>query len=260
MIGFLRQLVNRSSSEQGRRRLALDGPAPLIYAIGDVHGCLAQLLALEQKIVLDAGDEPGRKAIVMLGDYVDRGPSSAGVLEHLCAAAPAGFERICLAGNHEIMMLEHAANPKRPSSWLDNGGDATLTSYGVDMARYDAASQEQRRQMVASHIPASHMAFLESLPVLLSAPGYVFAHAGLDRDRPMQEQSERTLLWMRHDPGMVWEGGDFTLVHGHTPDIEPVNQPNRICVDTGCFVTGVLTAVKLTPSNKPIFLNVDAKQ
>ncbi len=87
-------------------RLRLDLTDTVVYAVGDVHGCLRELLALERNIAEDARALPGRKLIVMLGDYVDRGPSSAQVLDHLAGPAPAGFERVCLAGNHELAMLD----------------------------------------------------------------------------------------------------------------------------------------------------------
>lgn len=234
---------------RNRHELQWDGP---IYAVGDVHGCLAQLQALERLIAADA--TPGPNLIVMLGDYVDRGPASPEVLDHLAAPPPTGFERICLCGNHEAMMLEHVADPHVPSRWLDNGGLDTLAGYGIDAGRYQAASHGEREDMLASHIPAEHLDFLQALPILVSSGPFVFVHAGIDPALPLPEQADETLLWMRHNRKTPEPTLDRIVVHGHTPAAAPVVLPGRICVDTGCFATGVLTAVRLIAGDAPMVL------
>ena len=102
------------------------------YAIGDVHGRADKLRELEGLVRADAARRAAaRRVVVLLGDYVDRGPSSREVLEHLCAPPPDGLERVCLAGNHEWLMLAFLDDPGEAGPWLANGGAATLASYGV---------------------------------------------------------------------------------------------------------------------------------
>jgi serine/threonine protein phosphatase 1 len=134
------------------RLVAEDWPAA-VYAIGDVHGCRGELDVLEAKIADDAGDVQGEKWLVMLGDYVDRGPRSADVLDRLVAAPPRGFRRISIAGNHEIMMLAFLSTPSMESNWLRFGGIETLASYQINIDDLRVASPSRRRQILQSHIP-----------------------------------------------------------------------------------------------------------
>ena len=150
---LLKRLAGQPPKPSRRPMLKLDQRPALVYAIGDVHGCLAELRALQDLIVEDAADRPGDKLLVTIGDYVDRGPDSAGVIDFLGLPPPAGFSRICLAGNHEAMMLAHIQSPARNMQWLDFGGDETLLSYGIPVDRYRRASQAQQRQLLQSHIP-----------------------------------------------------------------------------------------------------------
>lgn len=229
-------------------RLSAETRPPLVYAIGDVHGCLEQLLALEARIVADAAGEAGEKWLVMLGDYVDRGPASAQVLDHLSGRAPIGFKRICLRGNHEEAMLG-ALDGADIETWLSFGGEATLASYGLTAAQISAllvrGRSSQKLQVLQAHIPDEHIAFLRGLPGLLSLPGYVFVHAGLRPGVPLGRQSDRDLLWIRrefldadHDFGAV-------VIHGHTPVDEPFFSAHRIAIDTGCYASGRLTGVRV---------------
>jgi serine/threonine protein phosphatase 1 len=233
----------------GGERLSASERPPLIYAVGDVHGCLDPLKALEQRIVDDAAGMPGEKWIVMLGDYVDRGPQSAQVLDHLIAPAPAGFRRICLRGNHEEAMLGALESADGLDDWVGWGIEPTLASYGMSAAQITALEGRGRAssklQMLQAYIPDEHVEFLRRLPVLLSVPGYVFVHAGLRPGVALEQQRDRDLLWIRgefldadHDFGAV-------VVHGHTPHAEPFVSPRRIGIDTGCFASGRLTAVRV---------------
>src|SRR4051794_38194267 len=107
-----------------RPRLAFNHWPAAVYAIGDVHGCLDQLVALEHEIVEDGRGLDGEKWLLPLGDYIDRGPDSAGVVAHLRGPAPAGFRRFSLVGNHEVMMLDYLRDPEEHAYWLDQGGTA----------------------------------------------------------------------------------------------------------------------------------------
>ena len=208
-----------------------------VYAIGDVHGCYEQLLALEREIVIDAAGFDGEKWIVMLGDYVDRGPDSALVLAHLLSSQPAGLRRFCLMGNHEAVLLNYLASPWQHREWLAFGGEATLASYG----------QQDSSERPA--LPLAHVDFLRSLPYTLSLPGVVFVHAGLRPGVPLSEQSPEDLLWIR-EPFLSTPDPLPRVVHGHTPGTEPVVTSSRICVDTAAFSSGVLTAVRVRDSDK----------
>lgn len=228
-----------------RARLVSTARPAVIYAIGDVHGCMTELAALEREIARDAAQFEGEKWIVMLGDYVDRGPHSADVLGHLTAAAPQGFRRICLAGNHETMMLQFLSNPALDSEWLLFGGEATLSSYGIDLRAFRRASRFARFAVLESQIPSEHIVFLTELPVLLSLPGLNFVHAGLRPGLPLDQQVEQDMLWIR-EPFLSQSGKIAGVtIHGHTPVLVPVAVDNRICIDTGAFASGTLTAARI---------------
>lgn len=217
----------------------------MVYAIGDVHGCYDQLHILTDRIEDDSRDIAGRKLIVMLGDYVDRGPKSASVLDWLCAAPPTGFERIALAGNHEALMLEFVADPRPDSRWLQFGGLDTLISYGISPDSFSRARARERAVLLDATIPTEHLDLLRSLPGMLTLPTAVFVHAGIRPDIPLEAQRDDDLFWIR-EPFLGAEmPQDMLVVHGHTPNVEPVVAGRRICVDTGAFATGVLTAVRL---------------
>lgn len=255
--GILRRfgIMPRAARPHGRLHLVFDHWPAVIYAVGDVHGCLAELQELERLIVEDASSINGEKWIVYLGDYVDRGPNSAGVLDRLMARAPSGFRRICIVGNHEVMALNFLRNPRAGADWLSFGGQEFLYSYGLSESALQSGSARARQAAIDSHIPAEHIAFLDELPLSVSVPGCVFVHAGLRQGTPIEEQDEADLLWIREEFFAAPPQPDVLVVHGHTPAAEPVVVDGRICVDTGAFATGVLTAVRLVRGSAPRFLS-----
>ena len=247
--------LNKSAGREKRARLRLDAEGMAIYAVGDVHGCLDQLLALEKAIVADAHALPGRKLIIMLGDYVDRGPASAQVIDHLIAAPPAGFERICLTGNHDILMLDYLEGRASLGEWLPMGGGPTLRSYGIDRERLTQiyGSARQVDEMIRSAIPSAHAAFLRSLPILVDAKRFIFVHAGIRPELRLDQQSDDDLVLIRSD---FYERAHLLkryVVHGHTPVSEAKLENKRIKVDTGVYFSGRLTAVRIW-RNKGIYL------
>lgn len=251
LASWIDGLLNRSERAVARplpRLSAAERPA-LIYAIGDVHGCLDALKALEARIVADAAETPGDKWIVMLGDYVDRGPSSAQVLDHLTSRPPAGFSRICLRGNHDEAMLAAIEDPRAIETWVGWGIEATLASYGLSATQIAELTASGRatakQQLLQAFIPDEHIAFLRNLPVILTVPGYIFVHAGLRPGIEASRQQDRDLMWIRrefleadHDFGSV-------VIHGHTPVDTPELTPYRASIDTACYASGVLTAVRV---------------
>lgn len=237
------------SARRPRRRVA--GNRPLIYAIGDVHGCYSALLALEERIRADAaGETAARPLVIYLGDYVDRGPESRAVLDHLSRRNHGdGLDRLALCGNHDDTFLRFIRNPRENRAWLDFGGDATLRSYGLDpevylgrVSRFEALGKALREK-----VPQTHVVFLENLPVCLATGDRLFVHAGIRPGISLDAQEDEDLLWIREPFLSQGPGLPLTVIHGHTAGSEPVFGRGRICIDTGCYATGRLTALKVTP-------------
>ncbi|GBE44426.1 MAG TPA: serine/threonine protein phosphatase [Rhizobiales bacterium] len=232
----------------------------LIYAIGDIHGQLRLLDALLARIGEDAAGTDGasRRVLVFVGDYVDRGPDSAGVIARVSAGLPGGFEPHCLLGNHEAILLKFLEQPETLTHWLTNGARATLASYGVDTPEMDASPRRFAacRDAFAAALPPAHLAFLKALAPTYSLGGYLFVHAGIRPGVALEDQVLTDLLWIRED--FLDCGDDFgmVVVHGHTPVREPVVKPNRIDIDTGAWVHGRLTALRAFGTEQS-FLSVE---
>jgi serine/threonine protein phosphatase 1 len=234
-------------------RLKLDRQPDRIYAIGDVHGCLDLLKRIEAQIVADAEDVPGSKLIVMLGDLIDRGPASAQVIDHMLAGPPAGFERICLRGNHEAMMLAFIRDPKRGAIWLENGGREAMLSYGLPSdTLLRGVAPRVLQNLIASHVPDEHIEFLEHLPVMLETPEALFVHAGLRQGVKLEAQTDDDLIWFRDNYESDYAEFGRPVVHGHMPRTEALVTPFRLAIDTGVYVNGRLTAVRIMPGAAPV--------
>lgn len=261
MLAGLRSFLGFGDGESkalpARQRLDFSAFPAAIYAIGDIHGCLQQLRRLHDVILADGARYPGEKVIVMLGDYVDRGPDSAATLDFLLEPLPGEFQRVCLCGNHDEMMQAHVVNPQI-SEWLNFGGMETLTSYGIDARAYRDAPIRQRKGLLRSHIPGIHVDFLANLPIMVSAPGVLFSHAGIRPDMSIDDQDDADLMWPVHDYEPEAYSGWPLIVHGHTPFPTPVVLQHKICVDTGCFATGVLTAVRLRAGEQAVLFKASA--
>ena len=232
----------------------------LVYAIGDIHGQLQLLDALLARIAEDAQGTAGaqRRIIVFIGDYVDRGPDSAGVITRLSAGLPGGFETCCLRGNHEAMLLGFLEQPETYADWLMNGADATLESYGVDAPQEDPppGAVAACRDAFAAALPPAHLAFLNALPLSYSLGDYLFVHAGIRPGVAIEDQTPEDLMWIRSDFVDCDDDFGVVVVHGHTPDLEPAVKPNRIGLDTGAWVYGRLTALRLFEAEQS-FLSVE---
>ncbi len=220
----------------------------LLYAVGDIHGRLDLLEAMLGRIEADArSSHAERRTLVFLGDYVDRGPDSKGVVETLIGGLPKGFEAHFLKGNHEAILLNFLDDAWSLDNWLLNGGDATMRSYGLDtdrLARLDAPI-ELWRQALQEAMPEAHLQFYRSLRLSVAFGDYLFVHAGVNPSVPLGEQTEADLIWIRGPFLDHAEAFGKIVVHGHTPGKEPVTRANRIGIDTGAFFTGRLTALKL---------------
>ena len=212
-----------------------------VYAIGDVHGCLDRLEALHALIAEDLAARPADGAVLVhLGDYVDRGPDSAAVVARLAAgAAMPDVPTVNLMGNHEHMMLAAIATGETEATdlWLANGGADSLLSWGVPRS---AQPKEW-----PSYLPKPHLVFLRDLAVRHAAGGYLFVHAGIRPGIPLERQSRHDQMWIREPFLSFKQPFGPVVVHGHTPRHEPEVRPNRIGIDTGAVMGGVLTCVVL---------------
>jgi serine/threonine protein phosphatase 1 len=225
-----------------------------IYAIGDIHGRLDLLERAIAAIRRDVEDHGPAALIVTLGDYIDRGPQSRGVLDRLIENPfPASY--VALKGNHETLLDIFLAEPTSGPFWLQQGGLQTLQSYGIRLKGLMAANFREARDQLQAALPAAHVNFLHSLKTSLSHGKYFFCHAGVRPGVPLEGQSEDDLLWIRDE--FLSSSADFgkIIVHGHTPVPEPEVRPNRIGIDTGAFATGRLTCVALS-GDAPRFLQV----
>ena len=243
-----------------KKSTAALGEGKRVYAIGDIHGCAAELDALLDKIAAD-GDSAdlandvfsddaqdqlhATPQLVFLGDYVDRGPDSKGVIDRLIGLKKARPESIFLKGNHEAIMLDFLNDPEDMLHWLEWGGEETLSSYGVTCAASRPA--EELAAELTEKMPSSHLPFLKSLVLTHQEGDYLFVHAGVRPGVALADQQEEDLLWIRsrfHKTNAD-ERPDFVVVHGHQPMKKPLDAGWRIAVDTGACWTGQLTAVAL---------------
>jgi serine/threonine protein phosphatase 1 len=250
-----------------RRRRPPVPPARLaegkaVYAIGDIHG---RLDLLEQTLALVAEDahrhpKDVSRSLVFVGDYIDRGPDSRGVVERLLDDPLPGFTTVRLMGNHEDSLLRFIDRQSDGLGWLTYGGVGTLMSYGVPVRTLpaDPASAEELRQATWAALPAAHEAFLRRCLLHHVEDDYVFVHAGIRPGRTLDRQSPQDLLWIRDDflrsrtplPGMV-------VVHGHTICDTAQDLGHRINIDTGAFVSGRLTTLVLRGAARR-FLNTSS--
>ncbi len=229
-------------------------PAPLhrlpdgmrIYALGDVHG-RADLLD-RAFCCIDAyrEDSPHENDfLILLGDYVDRGPTSREVLE-LIISRIGTHRTIPLKGNHEALMLDFLENPSVLQTWSRLGGLQTLMSYGLKPSVHP---DEKERRELAAHfahaLPSSHRALLKALPCSCTCGGFFFAHAGVKPGVPLSEQKEEDLLWIRDEFLRCTEDFGKIVVHGHTPVPAPEFFANRINIDTGAYATDQLTCIMI---------------
>jgi serine/threonine protein phosphatase 1 len=249
MIKLLRKILDTGSKGEAlpvRSRLAFD-PAEYsaIYAIGDVHGCYVELLEAECRILRDASLRDGRKLIVMLGDYVDRGPSSKRVIDHLMKPLTPQIERVSLCGNHDDAFCDFIEDPSAGRGWLNFGAAATLYSYGldIDQALQKAGGFEGLSSQLAGSIPASHYHWLKSLPVMVTVGPFLFVHAGVRPGLVLDAQTDQDLMWIREPFLSRGPEMPYTVVHGHTPTDTVTFGKNRIGVDTAAYASGHLSVV-----------------
>lgn len=222
------------------------------YVVGDVHGRLDLLEDLLAKIHAELQRHPARKALlVFVGDLIDRGPSSAQVIERLRTYKRSGVQPVFLLGNHEEVLLRIIKGDESLIwSWLQFGGLQCLQSYGVDPEQIRHFSGPELVKAIQAAIPASHVEFLEGFIDSCRFGGYLFVHAGIRPGVALELQSQSDLRWIREP--FLFDDTDhgFVVVHGHTISEEVEELPNRIGIDTGAYRTGVLTALAIEGANR----------
>ena len=225
-----------------------------VYAIGDIHGRADLLRPLLAMIEEDAAHQgTARNVLIPLGDYVDRGADSRGVIDLLMDPPLPGFETICLMGNHEDMMLTFLDEAQAAEGWLMSGGQTTLESYGVPVSA-DSDPRALQNALYAN-LPAAHLAFLRGLAPCHIEGDFLFVHAGVRPGVPIAAQDPHDLAWIRD--GFLRSKKDHgkVVVHGHSVTFEPMvfpdrPRPVRIGIDTGAYLTGSLTCLAITGTER----------
>jgi len=204
-----------------------------LYAISDIHGCYDQLIHLLDQIPPLGPDDK----IIFLGDYIDRGPKSYEVVQHLLQLPKEST--IFLKGNHEDLLLEYIEGDYGAyTCWIRNGGEETIKSYNNAVG----GSNDEEFQ-----IPQEHLDFYRNLILFYETEHYFFVHAGLNPYRSLTDQSKEDLLWIR-DPFILSKKKlptDRKVIFGHTPLKSPLVMEDKIGIDTCCFMTGRLTCLQL---------------
>ena len=227
-------------------------PGQRVYAIGDIHGRLDLLDELLAQI--DKDDEARGAAnthLIFLGDLVDRGPDSRGVVERVMALMEAGDHVRCLGGNHEDILLTcHDGDTKSVPLFDRVGGRATLLSYGVSEEDYDEADAHQLPLLLQAAVPKDHIRFMRNLEDWVQIGDYLFVHAGLRPGVALDDQSRTDVRWIRRDFTDSQQNHGLMVVHGHTITEAVDAHPNRIGIDTGAYASGKLTAIGVEGSER----------
>jgi len=223
------------------------------FAITDIHGCLKTFKALLAKIELKPTDE-----LYLLGDYIDRGPNSKGVIDHIWKLQKNGYSVNCLKGNHEAICYEQATNPDSRYNWLPQGGKECLQSFGASSAQ---------------NIPQSYLNWMNELQHYFEVDNYILVHAGFKFDMPNPFDEEHSMLWARYWYGKInWQWlGNRIIIHGHTPtDLDnilllqkKVAENQYLNIDNGCVYAGKkngmgnLIALELGSNELTTQVNID---
>jgi serine/threonine protein phosphatase 1 len=231
----LSAMTNKFEDQRGDVRL---------YVIGDIHGRSDLLDRIVDEISRDIESHPSKECLtITLGDYVDRGPDSRGVLDRL-SNNPFPTRYVALRGNHESLFETFLQNPSTGDLWRGLGGLATLRSYGVLVNEPIVGKGfEQASSALRAAIPNEHLRFLSDLKPSLTIGNIFLCHAGIRPGIPFENQSVEDLMWIRDE--FLNSTTDFgkVVVHGHSPTEWPDIRPNRINIDTGAFASGRLTCL-----------------
>ncbi|WP_457650561.1 metallophosphoesterase [Profundibacter sp.] len=242
---LLRRLFPSSPDANTRTFDAPVQPDESFFVIGDLHGCDRLLEQLLDKI--DQANKDGQARLVFVGDYVDRGEESAAVLRRLFELQ--NTSAICLAGNHEDMMLKFIDQPaERGARWIKFGGLQTLASFGVSGVSTGSTGQalEYAREQLVEAMGDNMVEWLRSLPTFWQSGNVAVVHAAADPAVPIGQQQERVLKWGHKDFAQKPRQDGIWTVHGHTIVDSPTIENGRVSVDTGAYATGRLTAASIS--------------
>lgn len=221
----------------------------VLYAIGDIHGrldLLEELLALiDDDISASKIGTPAK--LIFLGDYIDRGLQSAGVIDRLMELQSTALNSVFLRGNHEQAALDFITDKQSGSGWLSVGGAETCFSYGVKVSPANLMGRDlsELQFSLRNALPKEHLAFLMETAFLHTEGDYLFVHAGINPKAGLKDQTSDDLIWIRRPflDSSNWHGK--LVIHGHSIDQQVQVRSNRIGIDTGAYLTGVLTALKI---------------
>lgn len=211
------------------------------FVIGDIHGCLDKLEMLWNRI----DPRPGVDQLIFLGDYIDRGEDSSGVLDYLLRIKQTYADTIFLMGNHEKMFMDFLSGVDR-ALFIYNGGESTLRSYLVRMENFWGGGKGVMDEETLNRlVPEPHRDFLQELHPYYETSDYIMVHAGLRHGVPLEDQTAEDLVWIREE--FIYSEEDFgkRVIFGHTPFVRPLVLPNKIGIDTGAVYGNQLTCVIL---------------
>jgi serine/threonine protein phosphatase 1 len=218
-----------------------------IYAVGDIHGRADLLNEITARIDDDIRRRPIAHTVeVYLGDYIDRGPHSRTVIDLLAVRLVANHA-VCLRGNHEAVMEGFLQDPAILQYWEPLGGMQTLASYGIELHDETETALDLQRRFLAA-FPRAHELFMQCLCNQFSCGDFLFAHAGIRPDIPIEQQDVNDLIWIRNEFLESTLNHERFIVHGHTPVPHPDIRHNRINIDTGAWRTGTLTCIAIEGS------------
>ncbi len=239
------RLLNLVRNREPRRHAVPDGER--IYAIGDIHGRLDLLNSLLDRIHRDDdGRDPARTTLIFLGDLIDRGPDSRGVVDRAIELAEAGGQVRFLMGNHEEVFLRAVGGDVRALRLLLRiGGRETILSYGIAADAYRTLDFAELSALLSKMVPARHVDFLGRFEQSIEVGDYLFVHAGIRPGVSISEQTGTDMRWIRDDFLRHRDSFEKVVVHGHSITDEADVRSNRIGIDTGAFSSGRLTALGL---------------
>ena len=244
---MLGKLIGRRLGKSPTEPAPSGPPGARAYAIGDVHGRLDLLRILLEQVDDDSISRScEREFVIFLGDLIDRGPDSKGVIALLRALASRLPNPVFIMGNHEEMMLRVLGDePEQLWDWMSFGGYEFARSYGVEVGRLATMDATAAAAEIRSAIPPEDLEFVARFVDSFRFGDYLFVHAGIRPGISLEKQTIADLRWIREDFLESKVRHPQIVVHGHTISAGPDEQPNRIGIDTGAYATGTLTAIRL---------------
>ncbi len=246
---MLKRLFGKSSSRPLDSARIPDGRR--VYAIGDIHGRNDLLNKLIEKIISDDGDRGDAKSeIIFLGDLVDRGPDSSGVIETAMRLKQELGDVRFLMGNHEEVYLKAAEGNEKAAKFFNRiGGKETILSYEITMKEYLGMDNAELAERIPQLFPQKHVDFIKGFEDMIIVGDYAFVHAGIRPGVPLEEQTPNDMRWIREEFLSSKEPHEKVIIYGHTIDNDVIEKANRIGIDTGAYYTEKLTAIGLEGSD-----------